>query len=103
MPHRNAGIGLAASALAGMAMALVVAIATARFHTEHMVTGIAANILALGLTSFLVRMITGGRGSGAADPRAAAGGVVGAGPVEPAVGRTVAVPTSRRSPTWPLR
>lgn len=62
----NAGIGLAASALAGMAMALIVAIATTRFHTEHMVTGIAANILALGLTSFLVRMITGGRDGGAA-------------------------------------
>ena len=55
----SAGFGLAASALAGMAMALVVAVATTRFHTEHMVTGIASNILALGLTSFLIRMTTG--------------------------------------------
>ena len=61
----NAGFGLAASAMAGMAMALVVAVATTRFHTEHMVTGIASNILALGLTSFLVRM-TSGRDGGTA-------------------------------------
>lgn len=61
----NAGLGLAASALAGVAMAWVVAIATTRFHTDHMVTGIAANILALGLTSFLVRMTTGRDGASA--------------------------------------
>jgi simple sugar transport system permease protein len=38
----------------------VVAVATVRFNTEHMVTGIAANILALGLTSYLLRAAVGG-------------------------------------------
>lgn len=61
----SAGVGLAASVAAGMAMALLVAIATTRFHTEHMVTGIASNILALGLTSFLVRMGAGPSGGSA--------------------------------------
>ncbi len=56
----SAGLGLLASATGGAAMALVVMIATVRFHAEHMVTGIASNILALGLTSFLLRAIAGG-------------------------------------------
>jgi ABC-type uncharacterized transport system permease subunit len=57
----NAGLGLVASIAGGMLLAGVVAIATVRFHAEHMVTGIASNILALGLTSFLLRaMATGG-------------------------------------------
>jgi ABC-type uncharacterized transport system permease subunit len=51
----SAGFGIAASAAGGMTMALMVAVATVRFRTEHMVTGLAANILALGLTSFLMR------------------------------------------------
>jgi simple sugar transport system permease protein len=56
----NAGAGLVASAIGGMLMALVVVIATVHFHAEHMVTGIASNILALGLTSFLLRAVAGG-------------------------------------------
>lgn len=56
----NAGLGLVASALGGAAMSLVVMVATVRFHAEHMVTGIASNILALGLTSFLLRAFAGG-------------------------------------------
>jgi ABC-type uncharacterized transport system permease subunit len=40
--------------------ALVVAIATVKFHTEHMVSGLAVNILALGLTSFMLRAMVGG-------------------------------------------
>jgi len=59
----SAGLGLLASALGGMLMALVVMVATVRFHAEHMVTGIASNILALGLTSFLLRSIAGGSAS----------------------------------------
>jgi simple sugar transport system permease protein len=59
----NAGVGLAASALGGMLMALVVAVATVRFHAEHMVTGIASNVLALGLTSFLLRAVSAGGGA----------------------------------------
>ena len=58
----NAGAGLLASALGGMLLALVVAIATVRFQTEHMVTGLASNILALGLTSFLLRAMASGGG-----------------------------------------
>jgi simple sugar transport system permease protein len=56
----NAGFGLLASALGGAAMSLVVLVATVRFQAEHMVTGIASNILALGLTSFLLRAVSGG-------------------------------------------
>ena len=53
-------VGLVASAVGGMLLAEVVAVATVRFQTEHMVTGLASNILALGLTSFLLRAIGGG-------------------------------------------
>jgi ABC-type uncharacterized transport system permease subunit len=56
----NAGLGLVASCVGGMLMAGVVAIATVRFHAEHMVTGIASNVLALGLTSFLLRAMSAG-------------------------------------------
>lgn len=54
------GLGLVASAAGGMLLALVVAGATVKFHTEHMVTGLAVNILALGLTSFMLRALVGG-------------------------------------------
>ncbi len=56
----SAWAGLPASALGGMLMAFVVMVATVRFHAEHMVTGIASNILALGLTSYLLRAFAGG-------------------------------------------
>lgn len=59
----STGLGLVASALGGAAMALVVLIATVRYEAEHMVTGIASNILALGLTSFLLRALSGGGGA----------------------------------------
>ena len=47
--------GLAVSAASGAALGAVVAVATARFRSDHMVTGLAVNILAIGLTSFLLR------------------------------------------------
>lgn len=53
--------GLVASLMAGMALALVVALATTRFRADQMVTGLAVNILSLGLTSFLLRGLFGGR------------------------------------------
>ncbi len=56
----NVGLGLAASAGGGMLLALVVAVATVKYRAEHMVTGLAANLLALGLTSFLMRTLLGG-------------------------------------------
>src|SRR5262245_220405 len=55
----NAGVGLLASALGGAALAAVVAVATVRFCADQMVTGLAVNILALGLTSFLLRGLFG--------------------------------------------
>jgi simple sugar transport system permease protein len=51
--------GVIAAAAGGALFGSLVAIATARFHAEHMVTGLAANILALGLTSFLLRALLG--------------------------------------------
>lgn len=54
-------LGLAASVLAGALIAAIVAIATAQFRTDHMVTGLAVNILAAGLTSYLLRALFGGR------------------------------------------
>ncbi len=55
----HAGIGLLASAVGGAALATVVALATVRFRADQMVTGLAVNILALGLTSFLLRGLFG--------------------------------------------
>ncbi len=51
--------GIAASVLGGAAMAALAAVATTRFRAEQMVTGLAVNILAVGLTSFLLRGLLG--------------------------------------------
>jgi simple sugar transport system permease protein len=48
-------VGLLASVAGGMMLAAVVATATTRFRADQMVTGLAVNILALGVTSFLLR------------------------------------------------
>jgi len=56
----SSGAGLLMSAASGAALGLVVAIATAKFRAEQMVTGLAVNILAIGLTSFLLRGLFGG-------------------------------------------
>src|SRR3984893_69576 len=58
---KNWALGFLGSALSGTALALIVAIATARFRTDHMVTGLAVNVLALGLTSYLFRGLFGGK------------------------------------------
>jgi simple sugar transport system permease protein len=55
----SSAVGLVASMLGGGALGLVVAMATTRFRADQMVTGLAANILALGLTSFLLRGLSG--------------------------------------------
>jgi simple sugar transport system permease protein len=52
-------LGIGAAMLGGAALALVVAIVAVRHGADNMVTGIAANILALGLTSFLLRALVG--------------------------------------------
>jgi general nucleoside transport system permease protein len=57
------------SALAAVGMALVgggviglaVAVVTVRWRADNMVTGLTANIVALGLTSYLLRVLGGGR------------------------------------------
>ena len=48
-------IGLVAAALAGALLSSLVAIAVTKFRADQMVTGLAINILAFGLTSFLIR------------------------------------------------
>jgi simple sugar transport system permease protein len=53
--------GLAAAVLAGASMAALAAIAVTRFRADQMVTGLAINILAFGLTGFLIRGLFGGR------------------------------------------
>jgi simple sugar transport system permease protein len=58
---KSAAAGLFASALCGAALGAVVAVATAKFRADQMVTGLAVNILAFGLTSFLLRGLFGGR------------------------------------------
>jgi len=54
-------LGLLIAALSGALVAALVAIATAKFRADQMVAGLAVNILALGLTSFLLRSMFGGR------------------------------------------
>lgn len=53
-------MGLLTACLGGALFGLIVAVATTKFDTEHMVTGLAANLLALGLTSFVLRTVVGG-------------------------------------------
>jgi general nucleoside transport system permease protein len=53
--------GLAVSAGSGAAAGLIVAVATAKFRADHMVTGLALNILVVGLTSFLLRGLFAGQ------------------------------------------
>ena len=52
------GVGLAV--VCGAALGLVVAIVTVAYRADNMVTGLTANILAAGLTSYLMRVLSGG-------------------------------------------
>ena len=56
----SAVAGLLASAISGATIGTIVAVATARFRADQMVTGLAVNIFAFGLTSFLLRGMFGG-------------------------------------------
>ncbi len=67
----QAWAGLLASALAGAALGAVAGFATARFRTDHMVTGLSVNILSYGLTSFLLRGLFAGQTPVIALPRLA--------------------------------
>lgn len=54
-------IGVLFAILGGSAIGLTVAMVAVRYRADHMVTGLTANILALGLTSYLLRVAGGGR------------------------------------------
>ena len=56
----SAFAGVALALVGGAAMGLVVAIVTVRYRADNMVTGLTANILAAGLTSYLLRALSGG-------------------------------------------
>lgn len=56
----DAGAGILLAMAAGAAIGLMVATVTVRFRADNMVTGLTANILALGLTSYLLRVLAGG-------------------------------------------
>jgi len=53
-------IGVLAAMAGGAVIGSAVAIVTVRFRADNMVTGLAANILAFGLTSYLLRAAAGG-------------------------------------------
>ena len=55
--------GLVAAALLGALLAAAIAVVAVRHGADNMVTGIAANILAVGLTSFLTRSLLGSHGA----------------------------------------
>ena len=52
--------GVALAILSGAAIGLVVAVVTVAYRADNMVTGLTANILAAGLTSYLTRVLSGG-------------------------------------------
>ncbi len=52
--------GVALALVGGGAIGLVVAIVTVRYRADNMVTGLTANIMAAGLTSYLLRVFSGG-------------------------------------------
>ena len=56
----SALVGVALALVGGAAIGLVVAIVTVRYRADNMVTGLTANILAAGLTSYLLRALSGG-------------------------------------------
>jgi general nucleoside transport system permease protein len=53
-------VGILSALLGGAAIGLVVAIVAVRYRADNMVTGLTANILAAGLTSYLLRALAGG-------------------------------------------
>jgi general nucleoside transport system permease protein len=56
----SALVGVALAILCGAAIGLAVAIVTVAYRADNMVTGLTANILAAGLTSYLMRVLSGG-------------------------------------------
>ena len=56
----NAFVGVLLALVGGGFVGAVVALVTVRFRADNMVTGLTANILAAGLTSYLLRALSGG-------------------------------------------
>lgn len=56
----SASVGVLLALVGGAAIGLAVAVVAVRYRADNMVTGLAANILALGLTSYLLRVLAGG-------------------------------------------
>jgi simple sugar transport system permease protein len=52
--------GVALALVGGAAIGLVVAVVTVRYRADNMVTGLTANIMTAGLTSYLLRALSGG-------------------------------------------
>ncbi|MDQ1662881.1 MAG: ral nucleoside transport system permease protein [Blastococcus sp.] len=63
----SAWVGVFAAILAGTAMAVLLCVASVRFGGDEIIVGIALNLLAVGLTAFLLRTTFGRRGT-FADP-----------------------------------
>lgn len=53
-------MGVVLALVGGAAIGLVVAVVAVRFRADNMVTGLAVNVLSLGLTSYLMRILSGG-------------------------------------------
>lgn len=56
----SAAWGIVLALVAGAATGLVVAVVAVRYRADHMVTGLTANIMVAGLTSYLLRVLAGG-------------------------------------------
>ena len=56
----SALVGVALASIGGGFIGIVVAFVTVRFRADNMVTGLTANIFAAGLTSYLLRSLSGG-------------------------------------------
>jgi len=59
----NAWIGVVAAVLAGMGLAAVLSYVSVTMGADAIIVGIALNLLAVGLTSFLVRTVLGAQGT----------------------------------------
>jgi general nucleoside transport system permease protein len=59
----SAWVGVLAGMLAGAGMAALLAIASVRFGGDEIIVGIALNLLAVGLTAFLLRTVFGRQGT----------------------------------------
>lgn len=55
----SALVGVAIALAGGATMGLIVAIVTVRYRADNMVAGLTANIVAAGLTSYLLRVLSG--------------------------------------------